>query len=306
MNNTAFIFPGQGSQKVGMLAKLMAAEPLVINTLTEASDLINLDILSLIKEGPAETLNLTENTQPILLTASVALWRLWQQKGGAIPEIMAGHSLGEYSALVCSEALSFADALHLVKKRGLYMQEAVPENTGAMAAVLGLDDSEIIEICDKVMHTSDATVSAANFNAPGQVVIAGHKQAVNAALPLFKEKGARVIPLPVSVPSHCKLMEPAAKQLAEDLQKVSVEPPKIPVIQNVVAEVVSDPEVIRNNLVQQLYKPVLWSASVQKIADRGITKFYECGPGKVLAGLNKRIINQVSVATMESELAFEK
>ena len=306
MNDIAFVFPGQGSQKVGMLAELIVNEPLIAETFDEASEVLGFDVKSLVSEGPDEALNLTQNTQPVLLAASVALWRLWCDKKKQTPSIMAGHSLGEYSALVCAGALSFSEGLLLVRKRGQYMQDAVPAGVGAMAAVIGLDYVVISDVCDKVSTQTGLVLSAVNFNAPGQVVVAGNCEAVEASLPYFKEAGARkVVPLPVSVPSHCALMKPAAERLAKDLDGISIEVPKIPVIQNVSASVVSDPALIRKNLVQQLYSPVRWVESIQLAATKDIKVFCECGPGKVLAGLNKRIVKGVSVIAMESASAFE-
>lgn len=306
MSDIAFVFPGQGSQKVGMLADLIASEPLVAETFSEASEVLGFDITSIVLEGPEDTLNMTQNTQPVLLAASVALWRLWCERQEPRPSIMAGHSLGEYSALVCAGTLSFSEGLQLVRKRGQYMQEAVPAGTGAMAAVIGLEDATITEVCDKISAESGLVLSAVNFNAPGQVVVAGNREAVDGSLATFKEAGARkVVPLSVSVPSHCALMKPAAERLVEDLSEVSIEVPKIAVVQNVSAEVVSDPALIRENLILQLYSPVRWVESVQAIASTGVEALYECGPGKVLAGLNKRIVKGIPVIAMDCASAFD-
>ncbi|MTI14667.1 ACP S-malonyltransferase [Sansalvadorimonas verongulae] len=299
-SSTAFIFPGQGSQKVGMLAEIAAQEAIVNDTLVEASDILGFDLRGMILEGPADALNSTENTQPALLTSSVALWRLWQARGGAQPEFVAGHSLGEYSALVAGGVLSFADAVHLVRNRGIYMQEAVPPGEGAMAAVLGLDDEKVIELCQDTAQDGEV-LSAVNFNAPGQVVIAGSAVAVERAATVFAEAGARkVMPLPVSVPSHCALMKPAAERLAKDLDSIMLSAPSISVVQNVTASVANDVNVIRTNLVSQLSQPVRWVESVRYMVSNGVAGFNECGPGKVLAGLGKRIERSVPVVGMEN------
>ena len=305
MDKLAFVFPGQGSQSVGMLAEHIEA-PVVQQTFAEASEVLGFDLLSLITEGPADVLNQTENTQPALLTASVALWRLWEQKSdGAKPAFMAGHSLGEYSALVCSGAMQFADAVRIVRQRGLFMQEAVPQGTGAMAAVLGLNDDAVLEVC--AAAAQGEVVEAVNFNSPGQVVIAGHVKAVERAAGLAKEAGAkRAMLLPVSVPSHCALMKPAAEKLATELQSVELKAPEIPVIHNVTAEACSDPDQIRNNLVAQLYSPVRWVETISRFSESGVARFVECGPGKVLAGLNKRIVRRAPVSVLESAAAFDE
>ncbi|WP_252176198.1 ACP S-malonyltransferase [Endozoicomonas sp. 4G] len=302
-DSLAFVFPGQGSQSVGMLAEHID-HPVVVQTFAEAAEALGFDLLKLISEGPAEELNKTENTQPALLTASVALWRLWLEKGGEQPAYMAGHSLGEYSALVCSGAMKFADAVRVVRQRGLFMQEAVPAGTGAMAAILGLEDQQVISVCHDAAQ--DSVVEAVNFNSPGQVVIAGEKAAVARAIELAKEAGARkAMPLPVSVPSHCALMKPAAEKLAVELSLIELSQPSIAVIQNVTAEPCSEPEKIRENLVRQLYSPVRWVETIQHLNEAGVTRFAECGAGKVLAGLNKRIVRRSPVLTLESASSFE-
>ncbi|UYM18941.1 ACP S-malonyltransferase [Endozoicomonas euniceicola] len=305
MDKLAFIFPGQGSQSVGMLAEHIET-PVVQQTFAEASEVLGFDLLSLVTEGPAQVLNQTENTQPALLTASVALWRLWEQKSdGAKPAFLAGHSLGEYSALVCAGVMPFADAVRIVRQRGLFMQEAVPQGAGAMAAVLGLDDNAVLEIC--AAAAQGEVVEAVNFNAPGQVVIAGHVQAVERAAGLAKEAGARrAMLLPVSVPSHCALMKPAADKLAVELLSVELKAPEIPVIHNVTADTCSDPDQIRSNLVAQLYSPVRWVETINRFNESGVTRFVECGPGKVLAGLNKRIVRRTPVSVLESAAAFDE
>lgn len=304
MDKLAFIFPGQGSQSVGMLADHIDT-PVIQQTFAEASEVLGFDLLKLVCEGPAEELNRTENTQPALLTASVALWRLWEEKSsGAKPAFMAGHSLGEYSALVCAGAMAFTDAVRIVRQRGLFMQEAVPQGVGAMAAVLGLDDDKVLEACASAAEGE--VVEAVNFNSPGQVVIAGHVKAVERAAELAKEAGAkRAMLLPVSVPSHCALMKPAAEKLAVELQSVELKAPSVPVVHNVTADVCSDPEQIRNNLVAQLYNPVRWVETINSFNESGVSQFAECGPGKVLAGLNKRIVRRAPVVTLEAATAID-
>jgi len=293
----AFVFPGQGSQAVGMLANVAEKFPQIKATFDEASEVLGTDLWQLVQEGPAEVLNRTDMTQPALLTASVALWRVWSEQGGAMPAFMSGHSLGEYSALVCAGALDFKDAVKLVNKRGLFMQAAVPAGEGAMAAIIGLDDAAIESACEQAAQGD--VVSAVNYNSPGQVVIAGQTESVNRAMVLCKEAGAkRALPLPVSVPSHCALMKPAAEQLAAELESIIISAPAIPVLQNVTAKVTTDPEAIKANLVQQLYRPVLWVDCVNSMAGQGVERMLECGPGKVLSGLNKRISRGLEVATV--------
>ena len=302
--STAFIFPGQGSQSVGMLAAVVDAEPVVAATFAEADETLGFDLANMILNGPAEDLNTTCHTQPALLVASTALWRLWQQRGGELPAYVAGHSLGEYSALVAAGVLEFADALRIVRNRGLYMQEAVPAGQGAMAAVLGLEDDKVVALCAEVGQPGEV-LSAVNFNAPGQVVIAGTAEAVQRAIPVLTSAGARkVMPLPVSVPSHCALMKPAAEKLAQDLAAITFAAPRIPVVQNVSATIVTNPDELRTNLVNQLYQPVRWVESVQWMVANGINQCYECGPGKVLAGLSKRIDHLLAVVALEEMTAF--
>ncbi|MBD2859666.1 ACP S-malonyltransferase [Spongiibacter sp. KMU-158] len=284
----AFVFPGQGSQKVGMLAELGAEYPIVKACFEEASEALGYDMWSMVQNGEQEQLNLTENTQPILLTASVAVWRLWCQRGGMTPGVMAGHSLGEFSALVCAGALSFSDAVRLVRARGQAMQTAVPVGVGAMAAVLGLEDQQILSICESI--SGDEVVEAVNFNSPGQVVIAGHAGAVEKAINALKEAGAkRAMLLPVSAPFHTSLMKPAGEKLEEALETIPVSSPSIPVIHNVHAQTESDAEAIKALLVKQIYSPVKWVDCVEAMIARGVETGVECGPGKVLSGLNKRI-----------------
>lgn len=286
--NLAFVFPGQGSQSVGMLSDLAGAFPEVRQIFREASDILGRDLWQLVSEGPAEELNQTENTQPVMLAAGVATWKVWCSKTDIRPAWMAGHSLGEYSALVCSGAMQFADAVQLVATRGRVMQEAVPAGTGAMAAILGLEDHQVVKVCSDV--AGDEIVAAVNFNAPGQVVIAGNTAAVERAMREAKTAGAkRAVKLPVSVPSHCQLMQDAADKLNAQLQEIPLEIPEMTLIHNVDVAAHSAPEVICNALKEQLYKPVRWVDSIKFMEDQGVTQFVECGPGKVLFGLNRRI-----------------
>lgn len=288
----AIVFPGQGSQSIGMLADLASRYQRVQSTFIEASTALDYDLWELTQSGTAEQLNQTDKTQPAMLAAGVAVWRAWQAVGGGVPLVMAGHSLGEYTALVCSGALEFVEAVRLVADRGRYMQEAVPAGSGAMAAVLGLDDAAVREVCAKAQQ--DDIVEAVNFNSPGQVVIAGHVAAVNRALELAKSVGAkRAVLLPVSVPSHCALMKPAAARLAKRLENVTITTPRIAVINNVDVAQPNDPEKIKEALVRQLYSPVRWVESVQAMTRHGATKIIEIGPGKILAGLNKRIVKDI-------------
>lgn len=284
----AMVFPGQGSQSVGMLAALGAEHELVIDTFREAGTVLGYDLWQLVQEGPAEMLNQTDRTQPAMLAAGVAVWRAWIAAGGARPALMAGHSLGEYTALVCAGALDFTDAVALVAERGRRMQAAVPAGSGAMAAILGLEDEQVIELCRQAEEGE--VVAAVNFNSPGQVVIAGNTAAVERAMALAKAAGAkRALPLPVSVPSHCSLMQPAAEAFAASLAGVEIKVPEIPVLHNVDVQAHPDPDAIRAALAQQLYSPVRWVETVQAMGRQGIHRCLEMGPGKVLAGLNKRI-----------------
>ncbi|AXV77510.1 MULTISPECIES: ACP S-malonyltransferase [Ralstonia solanacearum species complex] len=283
----AFVFPGQGSQSVGML-NAFADHPAVAATLAEASDALGQDICKLIAEGPADELNLTTNTQPVMLTAAVAVYRAWQAAGGPAPTVVAGHSLGEYSALVAAGAIAFKDAVPLVRFRAKAMQEAVPVGEGGMAAILGLSDDDVRAACAEASIAG--VVEAVNFNAPAQVVIAGAKAAVEKACEVAKAKGAkRALPLPVSAPFHSSLLKPASDRLREHLANVTVSAPSIPVINNVDVVVVNDPAAIKDALVRQAASPVRWVETVQKMKADGITRVVECGPGKVLAGLTKRI-----------------
>ena len=297
MTQFAFVFPGQGSQTVGMLAELAAQFPIVEETFGEASSALGYDLWQLVQQGPAEELNKTWQTQPALLAASVAIFRVWQQQGGKAPALMAGHSLGEYSALVCAGVLDFKAAIRLVELRGKLMQEAVPEGTGAMYAIIGLDNDAIAKACEE--SAQGQVVSPVNFNSPGQVGIAGNKDAVERAGVACKAAGAkRALPLPVSVPSHCALMKPAADKLAVALQDITFNAPQVPVVNNVDVRTENDPEAIRSALVRQLYSPVRWTESVEFIAAQGVTSLLEVGPGKVLTGLTKRIVDTLTAAAV--------
>ncbi|HCM48896.1 MAG TPA: [acyl-carrier-protein] S-malonyltransferase [Colwellia sp.] len=300
-NKLAFIFPGQGSQTVAMLSDF-AENSIVQATFVEASKALGYDLWQLVAQGPVEKLNKTNFTQPALLTASVALWRVWQVESEVTPDVMAGHSLGEYSALVCAGVLSLSDAVVLVKKRGEFMQACVPAGVGAMAAVIGLADEAIIKACENAKENQ--VVSAVNFNSPGQVVIAGHKEAVERAGEFCKVAGAkRVLPLPVSVPSHCALMTDAATKLAIELDKVTFNAPVINVVNNVDVKKETASVAIKLALVKQLYSPVRWSETINLLVSDGIEKVVEVGPGKVLQGLNKRInksLRGVSFNTTDS------
>ena len=299
----AILFPGQGSQSVGMLADLLAESEVVKATFAQASAALGYDLAQLVLDGPEATLNQTDKTQPALLTASVAIYRHWLAQGGQQPAVMAGHSLGEYSALVCAGVLSLEDAVKLVEKRGLYMQQAVPAGTGSMAAIIGLDDDLVRQACDSVANGD--VVAPVNFNSPGQVVIAGSKDAVDRASAACKEAGAkRALPLAVSVPSHCALMKPAAEQLANDLNNIEFNTTDIKVINNVDVSVESDQAAIKDALVRQLYSPVRWTETVQALAAQGITTTYEFGPGKVLSGLAKRIDKSVSCVSVNDLASF--
>lgn len=287
-NNLAFVFPGQGSQKIGMLSELSEKYAVVQDTFSEASDVLHYDLWNMVQKGSQEDITLTERTQPLLLTASVAVWRIWQQAEGARPALMAGHSLGEWSALVCSGVVAFEDAVRLVRNRGAYMQEAVPRGEGAMAAILGLDDGLIKEICAKACEGQE--VSAVNFNSPGQVVIAGNSAAVERAIEGCKAAGAkRAMPLPVSAPFHTGLMKPAADRLATEILATQFSAPEVLIVHNVNAKTESDPERIKHVMIEQIFKPVQWVECVNTLVASGIDTVVECGAGKVLGGLCKRI-----------------
>lgn len=285
----AAVFPGQGSQSVGMLARLIDAEPAAAAAFAEADDALGFGLTALVREGPAEQLNLTDRTQPAMLAAGVAAWRAWQAHGGAAPVAMAGHSLGEYTALVCAGAMDFGDALRIVRLRGELMQSAVPEGLGAVAAIIGLDDAVVSDACMRARSDGEV-VEAVNFNAPGQVVIAGHAGAVARAIELAKAAGARrAIPLPVSVPVHCRLMDPVRERLAQALEDVAVQVPAIPVVHNVDAAPRHAPAAIRAALAEQVCRPVRWVECVRALQGAGAAALVEIGPGRVLCGLAKRI-----------------
>jgi [acyl-carrier-protein] S-malonyltransferase len=301
--NIAFVFPGQGSQSIGMLAELGAEHPIVMETFAQASEVLGYDLWKLVQHDDEGQLNQTHITQPALLTASVALWRLWLQQGGLMPSVLAGHSLGEYSALVCAGALEFTDAVRLVEARGQFMQAAVPPGEGAMAAIIGMDDDAIAIACEA--SAQGQVVAPVNYNSPGQVVIAGSKAAVERAMVACKEAGAkRALPLPVSVPSHCALMLPAADKLRTMLAGMTVNVPTVSVVQNVDAKVAHSAEAIVNNLVAQLHQPVLWTQCVESIAASGVELVVECGPGKVLNGLTKRINKTLQTASINDAASF--
>ena len=304
-SSLGFVFPGQGSQTVGMLADLADSYPLVQQTFEEASESLGRDLWKIAQQGPSEELNMTQNTQPSVLTAGVALWRVWQTQSDLRPNFMAGHSLGEYTALVCSNSISFVDAVKLVEQRATFMQQAVPEGEGAMAAVLGLDVDKLIAICQ---HAAQGEiVSAVNFNAPGQVVIAGNTAAVERAIAEAKEHGAkRALPLPVSVPSHCELMRPASEKLLEVLSSVEVSTPDTMILHNTDVLSHQDPDDIKQALAKQLYTPVRWTETIEKLGQANMRTVVECGPGKVLSGLNKRIDKSLNILSVADESAFTK
>lgn len=302
---SAFIFPGQGSQSIGMLAAAAEAWPIINRTFAEASNVLGYDLWHLCQKGTAEELSQTMITQPALLTTSIALWRQWLVAGGNNPDFLAGHSLGEYSALVAAESLDFVEAVKLVRLRGELMQDAVPAGEGKMAAILGLADNDVVAACKEAAEGE--VVSAVNFNAPGQVVIAGATAAVDRAISVCKEKGARkAILLPVSVPSHCTLMKGAAEELAEALDDVRFNNAVIPIIQNVNAAAETDSATLKANLLKQLYSPVLWTDSVRTLVSSGVEVAVECGSGTVLAGLIKRIDRNLTVYGMEDPDALSE
>lgn len=286
-----------------MLAEHGAQQKLVIDTFGEASEALGYDLWALTQQGPEEQLNQTDKTQPAILTASIALWRLWQAEGGAKPAFVAGHSLGEYSALVAAGSIAFADAVKLVERRGQLMQQAVPAGQGGMAAILGLEDADVLAACAEAAQGD--VVSAVNFNAPGQVVIAGSAAAVERAIEACKARGAkRAMALPVSVPSHCALMKPAAERFAESVEALSWQAPQIPLVQNVSAAVVSDLATLKADLLAQLYSPVRWVESMVRLSEQGVTDLVECGPGKVLSGLNKRCVKGINTYNLDTPDAF--
>lgn len=299
----SILFPGQGSQAIGMMSGLAEQHAVVKDTFIEASDALGVDLWGMTQQGPIESLQQTENTQPALLTAGVAAWRVWQEHDGPAPSMMAGHSLGEYTALVCAGALSFADGVALVRDRGRYMQEAVPEGEGGMAAVLGLDDNIVRDVCAKAAQGE--VLQAVNFNAPGQVVIAGTASAIVRGTELLKEAGAkRALPLPVSIPAHSSLMSPASERLASRIDTVEISKPAIPVMHNCNVQIAQSSEQIAANLVTQLDSPVRWVESIQSMHQSGIDTFIESGPGRVLGGMIKRIVKGVSIACIEKPEAY--
>lgn len=301
----ALVFPGQGSQTVGMLSELLADSQIAKATFAEASEALGYDLAALVLNGPEEELNQTHRTQPALLTASVAIYRQWLDANPDTDVVMAGHSLGEYSALVCAGVVSLSEAVKLVENRGLYMQEAVPAGVGSMAAIIGLGDDEIKAACEA--SANGEVVSPVNYNSPGQVVIAGHKAAVERASEACKEAGAkRALPLAVSVPSHCELMKPAAEKLAADLAALTFNTPKCDVINNVDVKAEQSSEAIKDALVRQLYSPVRWTETVQALVAQGITQSYEFGPGKVLTGLAKRIDKAMVCGAVNTQAAIDE
>ena len=303
MTHIAFVFPGQGSQAIGMLNGF-AGNKVVADTMAEASDALNFDLGKLIAEGPKEDLDLTTNTQPVMLASAVAFYRAWTAAGGALPSVVAGHSLGEYSALVAAGAIAFKDAVPLVRFRAQAMQEAVPVGQGGMAAILGLSDDDVRAACAEAAQGE--VVEPVNFNAPAQVVIAGHKAAVERACEAAKAKGAkRALPLPVSAPFHSSLLKPASDRLREHLAGIAVSTPSIPLINNVDVAIVNDPAAIRDALVRQAASPVRWVETVQKMAADGVTRVVECGPGKVLTGLVKRINGDLTADAITDQASLD-
>lgn len=299
----AFVFPGQGSQSLSMLAEHGAQRPLILDTFAEASEALGYDLWALTQQGPEEQLNQTDKTQPAILTASVALWRAWLAESAARPAFVAGHSLGEYSALVAAGSLSLGAAVKLVEHRGQLMQQAVPAGQGGMAAILGLEDADVLAACAEAAQGE--VVSAVNFNAPGQVVIAGGKAAVERAIEACKARGAkRAMPLPVSVPSHCALMHPAAERFAEAVAAIDWHAPQIALVQNVSAAAVTDLDGLKRDLLAQLYSPVRWVESIVCLSAQGVTDLVECGPGKVLSGLNKRCVKGINTHNLDTPDAF--
>ncbi|WP_425915514.1 ACP S-malonyltransferase [Pseudomonas sp. GWSMS-1] len=299
----AFVFPGQGSQSLTMLAEHGAQRPLILDTFAEASEALGYDLWALTQQGPEEQLNQTDKTQPAILTASVALWRAWLAESAARPAFVAGHSLGEYSALVAADSLSLGAAVKLVEHRGQLMQQAVPAGQGGMAAILSLDDADVLAACAEAAQGE--VVSAVNFNAPGQVVIAGGRAAVERAIEACKARGAkRAMPLPVSVPSHCALMRPAAERFAEAVAAIDWQTPQIALVQNVSAAAVTDLDGLKRDLLAQLYSPVRWVESIVCLSAQGVTDLVECGPGKVLSGLNKRCVKGINTHNLDTPDAF--
>jgi [acyl-carrier-protein] S-malonyltransferase len=300
------LFPGQGSQKLGMLSELAGQYSVIEKVFSQASEAIGLDLWDIAQSNPNDKMNRTEITQPLVLTASYALYQVALEERFPVPELLAGHSLGEYTALVVSNVLAFQDAVSLVHYRGQLMQQAVPIGEGAMAAIMGLEDEQVNDICDQVARNVGTPVEAVNFNAPGQIVIAGNKIAVEKAMSDLKVLGAKVISLAVSVPAHSSLMKPAAERLEQRIDDLEFHQPVIPIVQNVSAKPVEDLSVLKQNLIYQLYSPVLWSQSIKKLAELKVQNVLECGPGKVLSGLNKRIDKSMSCFAMDSLNALQK
>lgn len=300
MQTLGFVFPGQGSQSVGMLADLADAHDIVKNTFDEASDIMGRDMWSLVQNGPEEELALTEITQPVMLVGSIAAYRAWENLTDVRPAIMAGHSLGEYSAYVCAGSMTFADGVKVVKKRSELMRDACPEGQGGMAAILGLDDEVVVACCAEAAQGQ--VVQAVNFNSPGQIVIAGHREALNRAIELCNERGARrALPLAISVPCHSDLMKAASDELKDTLLATPFAKPEIPVINNIDAGIEMDPDIIRQKLVEQLYSPVQWVGSIQTMTAQNVDTIVECGPGKVLTGMTKRIQKGLSLYTLQDQ-----
>jgi len=305
MMKHAFIFPGQGSQSIGMLSELAEQFTRVKETVDEASEVLGWDLWRLIQQGPEDQLNSTDKTQPAMLAAGVAIWRVWIDQTERRPQLMAGHSLGEYTALVCAGALKFTDAIALVADRGRFMQAAVPQGSGAMAAIMGLADDKVQALC--AAQAEDQVLQAVNYNSPGQVVIAGHREAVERAVANASSAGAkRAVLLSVSVPSHCALMQSAAMNLQQRLQAIEIKNPTIPVVHNCDVAIHEEAAAIKNALVKQLDHPVLWVKTIQWMDSQGVTQFIECGPGKILTGLNKRIIKKASVYPMHDAESLQK
>ncbi len=307
----AFVFPGQGSQTIGMLGNIADENPeygdIVNATFNRASNVLGYDLWELVQNGTDTELNRTKKTQPAILTASYALWQIWMSKEGPMPVVMAGHSLGEYTALVCAEAIDFDDAVELVSLRGQYMQEAVADTEGAMAAILGLEDDVVVKICEETAETTESVVAAVNFNSPGQVVISGTAEAVDSAISALSNAGAKkTIKLPVSVPSHCSLMTGAADKLAKKLHSTEFDRPIIPVINNVHVTIENEVDSIKDALVKQLYKPVRWTETINKMLAEGTENIVECGPGKVLTGLNRRINKNIPAHAMLDAVTIDK
>jgi len=302
-----FVFPGQGAQEVGMLGDHAANNPIIEQTFETAQSAIDIPLWDIVCNGPVEELNKTAITQPALLTASVALWNLWKSRGGADPELVAGHSLGEFSALVCADCLDFSDAVRLVHARGKYMQEAVPLGQGTMAAILGLEDKLILQACEAAAMETGEVVSPANYNSPGQVVIAGSTAAVESAMEKCRTAGARrTVQLAVSAPFHCKLMQPAADKFAAELKKLELKNPKFTLVQNTDAGVSDNVEIIRKKLVNQIAQPVRWTECVQTMESAGMDTFVECGPGRVLSGLIRRIGKSLAANSLSTVDSFDK